>query len=134
MPTFTINDPALPPSLHGPVLVDGSGRLRFWAAVASFESHGDLTPSTVAMRLSAIERLYVYAEGLWPRDSLDAIIARQDLKRVHDLLHGFFSLLRNSGLRSGRPSVDAIGAFFSGRLDPPADDTTPATPPDRKGA
>jgi hypothetical protein len=76
MPAFTVNDPALPPSLHGPVLVDGSGRLRFWAAVASFESHGDLTPSTVAMRLSAIERLYVYAEGLWPRDSLDAIIAR----------------------------------------------------------
>jgi hypothetical protein len=59
------------------------------------------------MRLSAIERLYVYAEGLWPHDSLDAIIARQDLKRIHDLLHGFFSMLRNSGLRSGRPSERA---------------------------
>ena len=31
-------------------------------------------------------------------------------------------------------SLYAIGAFFSGRLDPPADDTTPATPPDCKGA
>ena len=29
------------------------------------------------------------------------------LSGVHDLLHGFFSMLRNSGLRSGRPSERA---------------------------
>jgi integrase len=105
MPSFTISDPGVPPSLHGPVLLDGSGRLRYWAAVDSFLTLGDL--STVAARLAGIERLYAYAEGLWVRDSLDAIIARQDLGRVHDLLHGFFARLRNGGLRNGHPSERA---------------------------
>ena len=134
MPAFTVSDPAVPPSLHGPVLVDAKSRLRYWSTVESHLAHAHPRSSTVGIHLSAIERLYAFAEQLRRNDTLDAVIARQDLKRVHDLLHGFFSMLRNSGLRSGRPSVDAIGAFFSGRLDPPADDTTPATPPDRKGA
>ncbi len=82
MPTFTVNDPALPPSLHGPVLVDGSGRLRFWAAVASFESHGDLTPSTVAMRLSAIERLYVHGGARYPQMLLELRHPPKSLVRV----------------------------------------------------
>jgi len=37
-----------------------------------------LTPSTVAMRLSAIERLYAFAGQLSGRDSLDAVIARTE--------------------------------------------------------
>jgi integrase len=104
MPAFRIDDPALPPWLHGPVLLDGSGRLRYWATVDAFLSHADQAPSSAAARLAAIERLYVYAEGLWPHDSLDAVLCRRDLRRVHDLLHGFFSMLRNSGVRTGHPS------------------------------
>jgi len=101
VPAFTVSDPAVPPSLHGPVLVDAHGRHRYWSTVASHLAHAHLRPSTVGIHLSAIERLYAFAEQLWRNDTLDAVIARWDLARIDDLLHAFFSKLRREAQRRG---------------------------------
>jgi hypothetical protein len=94
MALLTLSDPGLPQLLRGPVLVDDRLRPRFWPSVEAFLLHGSLKPSTAAIRLRAIERLYRFAEELWPRDTLDAVIGRQDLARLDDLLHAYFSRLR----------------------------------------
>ena len=117
MPTFTVSDPAVPPSLHGPVLVDAHGRLRYWSTVESHLAHAHLRSSTVGIHLSAIERLYAFAEQLWRNDTLDAVIARQDLARIDDLLHAFFSKLRSEAQRTGHGSDEAwrIASRFASR-------------------
>lgn len=102
-----VSDPGVPRGLHGPVLFGSDGRLRYWAAVDSFLIDGGCAPSTADARLSHIERLYDYADGLSPRDGLDAVLARQDLGRVHDVLHGFFARLRNEAVRTHCPSERA---------------------------
>jgi hypothetical protein len=83
------------------VLVDAHGRLRYWSTVESHLAHAHLRSSTVGIHLSSIERLYAFAEQLWRDVTLDAVIARQDLARIDDLLHAFFSKLRSEAQRTG---------------------------------
>jgi integrase len=107
MALLTLSDPGFPPLLRGPVLVDDRLRPRFWSTVDSFLLHGSLKPSTATIRLRAIERLYRFAEELWPRDTLDGVIGRQDLARLDDLLHAYFSRLRREAQRTGHPADEA---------------------------
>ena len=99
--------PWVAPGFAGPVLVDAHGRPRYWAQVDSYLLHAKLKPPTAAIHLRAIERLYVFAEQLWRRDSLDAVIARADLARVDDLLHAYFSKLRREAHETGHPADEA---------------------------
>ena len=107
MPVFTVSDPRIPPALRGPVLVDAQGRPRYWPTVDAYLLHANLKSSTAVVHLRAIERLYQFAEQLWRRDSLDAVIARADLARVDDLLHAYFSKLRRQAHETGHPADEA---------------------------
>jgi hypothetical protein len=104
---FTVLDPSLPPALRGPVVVDAHCRPRYWPLVDSFLLHAKLKPSTATIHLRAIERLYTFAEQLWRRDTLDAVIARVDLARIDDLLHAYFSKLRREAHETGHPADEA---------------------------
>ena len=73
VPIFTITDPTVPPALQGPLLVDDNGRRRYWATVESYLSHAQLRPSTAAICLAAIDRLYAFAERPWEHDRLNAV-------------------------------------------------------------
>ena len=53
MPAFTVSDSAVPPSLHGPVLVDAHGQIRYWSTVESHLALAHLRSSTVGIHLSA---------------------------------------------------------------------------------
>ena len=86
MPLIRLSDPAVPPALRGPVLVDRHGRPRFWPAVDSFLHCGGLASSTAEARSSGIERLYAFSEAQHLSDPcLDALLARGDLARLHDI-------------------------------------------------
>jgi hypothetical protein len=66
-----IYNPLVPVALHGPLLTDQSGLPRYWSAIWSVVSSGQLAASTHTKKLRYIEDLYSHADRLRGKHALD---------------------------------------------------------------
>lgn len=88
-----------PAALGGPVLLDGAGLPRYWAAVWASFLPADLATATVRKKLSYLESFYQQADKFLGRDGLDDALAHLDVDALSSALEGYFLTLRN------RPSI-----------------------------
>lgn len=95
-----IRSPQLPPHLNGRVLTDDRGALRYWATVWEALHGADLSDSTLAAKLLAIDRLYRSVREQTGTDCLDRLIADGDFDQLESCLEGFFVHVRNASANS----------------------------------
>jgi integrase len=84
-----------PPEFLGPVLLDGRGLPRYWAAVWAFFQAGDLATSTMAKKLTHLESFYQHADQVLAPSCLDDALADSDVDALSNALEGYFLLLRD---------------------------------------
>lgn len=95
-----IRSPRLPPNLNGRVLTDDRGAPRYWATVWEALHGADLSDSTLAAKLLAVDRLYHSVREQTGADCLDRLIADGDFDRLESCLEGFFVHVRNASTNS----------------------------------
>ncbi len=83
------------PVFDGPVLVDGSGIPRYWAAVWASFLPGDLALSTLDRKLSQVETFYQFTEQTMGVGRLDDALAEMDVDAICSALEGYFLTLRS---------------------------------------
>jgi integrase len=81
--------------MSGPVLVDGLGVPRYWAAVWASLLPGDLAPSTVSRKLSQLEAFYHHADEALGIGRLDDALAGLDVDAICSALEAYFLTLRS---------------------------------------
>lgn len=89
---------SVPPSLHGPVLVDKYNRPRFWAGLWD----GILCSAkdgTSSRHLMGVERFYCSVEASFGFDCLDQLIADQNFDAIEAALTSFLAQLQNDSRR-----------------------------------
>lgn len=94
------NNPSLPLSLRYPHLVDGLLIPRYWSAVWSALTLGELSYGTKLTKLRYVEDLYAYAESMGTSVCLDNAIASLDVEILSDTLESFFISLCNKPNRT----------------------------------
>lgn len=118
-----LNDPAVPTSLRGPLLVDDRSKLpRYWANVWASMSSAELAASTQIKRLRYVENLYAHADSLFGTGSLDDALGDLDDVRLAEILESWFISIRNQASvgsadetrwRTGLSFVTAIVTWLS---------------------
>jgi integrase len=88
-----------PAALRGPVLIDGAGLPRYWAAVWASFLPADLAPATVRKKLGHLENFYQHADQFLGLGGLDDALALLNVDALSSALEGYFLTLRN------RPSI-----------------------------
>ncbi len=83
------------PPMSGPVLVDGLGVPRYWAAVWMSFLPADLAPSTLGKKLSQIEAFYQHADEALGIGRLDDALAELDVDTICTALEAYFLTIRN---------------------------------------
>jgi len=86
------------PPINGPVLVDGMGVPRYWAAVWASFLPRDLAPSTLGKKLSQIESFYHHADEVLGAGKLDDALAELDVDVICSALEAYFLVLRSRSL------------------------------------
>ncbi|BCZ85074.1 hypothetical protein PTKU64_87490 [Paraburkholderia terrae] len=93
---------AVQPSLRGPVLLDGTGLPRYWAAVWSAISSSKLAASTHTKKLRYLENLYQHAAGLGGGpNALDDALGTLNDEALADILESWFVSIRNQSVVTG---------------------------------
>ncbi|MBX9633940.1 MAG: hypothetical protein K2X44_03075 [Magnetospirillum sp.] len=82
------------------MLTDDRGVPRYWATVWENLHGADLSDSTLAAKLLAIDRLYRSVREQTGADCLDRLIADGDFDRLECCLEGFFVHVRNASANS----------------------------------
>lgn len=90
-----LDDPQVPPSLRGPVLVDPKGLPRYWATVWSTATAGALADSTHLKKLRYLDSLYQHADELRGCGALDDALASLDDAALGQILESWFIAIRN---------------------------------------
>jgi hypothetical protein len=92
----------VPPSLRGPMLLDGIGLPRYWAAVWSAMSSSKLAVSTHTRKLRYLENLYQHAAGLGVGpNALDDALGTLNDEALADILESWFVSIRNQSVVTG---------------------------------
>jgi integrase len=86
------------PPISGPVLVDGMGVPRYWAAVWASFLPGDLAPSTLGKKLGHLESFYQHADEALGVGKLDDALAELDVEVICSALEAYFLTLRSRSL------------------------------------
>jgi integrase len=92
---------AVPSSLRGPVLLDGIGLPRYWAAVWSTMTATELADSTHTKKLRYLEDLYQHAAGLGGPNALDDALSDLDADVLAQILESWFVSIRNRPVVTG---------------------------------
>ena len=95
MATMRIRAPCVPIGLHGSLLLDTSGRPRYWATVWAAVDGAALQDSTLVKHLRAIDLLYQSAELMPQFGNLDRLISTLDFDGIESCLTSFFVTQRN---------------------------------------
>jgi hypothetical protein len=90
-----IYNPLVPVSLHGPLLTDQSGLPRYWSAIWSVVSSGQLAASTHTKKLRYIEDLYAHADRLRGKHALDDALGSLNEADLAEILESWFVSIRN---------------------------------------
>jgi hypothetical protein len=90
-----IYNPLVPVALHGPLLSDQSGRPRYWSAIWSVVSSGQLAASTHTKKLRYIEDLYAHADRLLGKHALDDALRSLNETALAGILESWFVSIRN---------------------------------------
>lgn len=89
-----LKHPALP-HINGPLLLDGSGLPRYWAAVWALFQPADLARSTLSKKLRHIDSFYQHTEESLGTGRLDDALAKFDIDCLSGALEGYFVSIRN---------------------------------------
>lgn len=118
-----LNDPQVPNSLRGALIVDDRYRLpRYWVNVWTSMSSSELAASTQIKRLRYVENLYAHADSLFGTSSLDDALGDLDDVRLAEILESWFISIRNQAYvgsadetrwRTGLSFVTAIVTWLS---------------------
>ncbi|MFM0441781.1 site-specific integrase [Paraburkholderia strydomiana] len=92
---------AVPASLRGPVLLDGIGLPRYWAAVWSTMAASELADSTHTKKLRYLEDLYQHAADLISPNALDDALSDLDADALAQILESWFVSIRNQPVVTG---------------------------------
>ena len=76
----------VPVALHGPLLTDQSGLPRYWSAIWSVVSSGQLAASTHTKKLRYIEDLYSHADRLLGQHALDDALGSLNERTLAEIL------------------------------------------------
>jgi hypothetical protein len=90
-----IYNPLVPVALHGPLLTDQSGLPRYWSAIWSVVSSGQLAASTHTKKLRYIEDLYAHADRLFGKHALDDGLGSLNETALAEILESWFVSIRN---------------------------------------
>jgi integrase len=90
-----IYNPLVPVALHGPLLTDQSGLPRYWSAIWSAVSSGQLAASTHTKKLRYIEDLYAHADRLLGKHALDDALGSLNETALAEILESWFVSIRN---------------------------------------
>jgi len=90
-----IYNPLVPVALHGPLLTDESGLPRYWSAIWSVVSSGQLAASTHTKKLRYIEDLYAHADRLRGKHALDDALGSLNEATLAEILESWFVSIRN---------------------------------------
>jgi hypothetical protein len=93
-----IYNPLVPVSLHGPLLTDQSGLPRYWSAIWSVVSSGQLAASTHTKKLRYIEDLYAHADRLRGKHALDDALASRQRGKAGTVVEALAGLVCISGV------------------------------------
>jgi hypothetical protein len=104
-----IYNPLVPVSLHGPLLTDQSGLPRYWSAIWSVVSSGQLAASTHTKKLRYIEDLYAHADRLRGKHALDDALASLNEATLAEILESWF-------VSSGSHPCSRVEALANGQL------------------
>lgn len=86
------------PPISGPVLVDGMGVPRYWAAVWASFLQSDLAPSTLGKKLGQLESFYHHADETLGVGKLDDALAEVNVDIICSALEAYFLALRSHSL------------------------------------
>ena len=84
-----------PVALHGPLLTDQSGLPRYWSAIWSVVSSGQLAASTHTKKLRYIEDLFAHADHLLGKHALDDALGSLNETALAEILESWFVSIRN---------------------------------------
>ncbi|MGC1523909.1 MAG: hypothetical protein WA803_20385, partial [Steroidobacteraceae bacterium] len=90
-----IYNPMVPVALHGPFLTDQVGLPRYWSAIWSVVSSGQLAVSTHTKKLRYIEDLYSHADRLRGKHALDDALGTLNEATLAEILESWFVSIRN---------------------------------------
>lgn len=82
------------------MLTNDRGVPRYWATVWEAPHGADLSDSTLAAKLLAIDRLYRSVQEQTGADCLDRLLADGEFDRLENCLEGFFVQVRNASANS----------------------------------
>jgi len=91
----------VPVALHGPLLTDQSGLPRYWSAIWSVVSSGQLAASTHTKKLRYIEDLYAHADRLRGKHALDDALGSLNEAALAEILESWFVSIRNRSTVTG---------------------------------
>jgi integrase len=95
MPKMHLRSPNVPPSLTGPIAVNGHGMPRYWATIWADHIMAGAEPATRSKALGAVDRLYGSVAEQRGKDCLDRLITNLDFSALESVLSGFLTRLRN---------------------------------------
>ncbi|WP_246606482.1 site-specific integrase [Novilysobacter antarcticus] len=96
-----LQDPQLPSSLRGALIVDDEHKLpRYWASVWDLMSSSELAESSRIKRLRHVENLYSHADRMFGAHALDDALGGLDDVRLAEILESWFVSIRNQAIVS----------------------------------